>query len=489
MAKSEWTWSSAGATAQALADRKVSALELADDAIARIEACDGRVNAVCIRDFDRAREAARAADAALARGERRPLLGVPMTIKESYNLAGTPTTWGMPAQKDFIPAEDALAVARAKAAGAVVLGKTNVPIHLGDWQSYNDLYGVTNNPYDLARTPGGSSGGSAAALALGYGPLSLGSDIGGSLRVPAHFCGVFAHKPTYGIVPSRGHSPPPFPALPGSVDLAVIGPMARSALDLARLLDVIAGPDELDDGVGYRLALPPPRHERLADFRVLILDAHPLAPTESSICAAIDDLAGRLVRAGVAIARESPLLPGLGYGAHLYMRLLMPVLAAGWPPEAYAAAQKAAAALGDDTSLAADRLRGAVSTHRDWIGASFERTALRARWRALFGAFDAVICPVAPIPAPPHDHSPDQEARRIFVNGEPHAFLDVLLWPGVATTPGLPATAIPIGRTPDGLPIGVQIVGPRFEDRTPLKLAELIEREWGGFVAPPGFDG
>ncbi|MGA2044470.1 MAG: amidase [Roseiarcus sp.] len=488
MAKSEWTYGAAGAMAEALAAGKVSALELADDAIARIEACDGRVNAVCVRDFERARESARAADAALARGERRPLLGVPMTVKESYNLAGTPTTWGMPAQRHFKPAEDALAVARAKAAGAVVLGKTNVPVYLGDWQSYNDLYGVTNNPHDLARSPGGSSGGSAAALALGYGPLSLGSDIGGSLRVPAHFCGVFAHKPTFGIVPSRGHVPPPFPALPGSVDLAVIGPMARSAADLARLLDVIAGPDELDDAVGCRLALPPPRHERLSDHRVLILDSHPLVPTDSSVCAAIDALAGRLVRAGVEIARKSPLLPDLARGGPLFMRLLMSVLAAGWPPEAYAGSQQAAAALGDDSSLAAERLRGAVLSHRDWIAASFERAGLRARWRALFAAFDAVICPVAPTPAFPHDHSADQEARRIPINGEPHPYLGMLLWPGVATAPGLPATAMPIGCAPSGLPIGVQIIGPRFEDRTPLKLAELIEREWGGFVPPPAFD-
>jgi len=488
VAKSQWSYKTATELSAALAAKQVSAVELAQDAIGRIERHDGRINAVCVRDFDRGLEAARAADAALARGETRPLLGLPLTIKESLNLVGLATTWGFPAQRDFRPAEDALSVSRIKQAGGVILGKTNVPVALADWQSYNDIYGTTNNPYDLGRTPGGSSGGSAAALALGYGPLSMGSDIGGSLRVPAHFCGVFAHKPTFGIVPSRGHSPPPFPALPGSVDLAVIGPMARSAADLARLLDVIAGPDELDDAVGYRLALPPPRHERLSDYRVLILDSHPLVPTDSSVCAAIDALAGRLVRAGVEIARESPLVPDLARGGPLYMRLLMSVIAAGWPPEAYGGSQKAAAALGDDSSLLAERLRGAVLSHRDWIAASFERAALRARWRTLFAAFDAVICPVAPTPAFPHDHSADQEARVIPINGEPHPYLSVLLWPGVATTPGLPATAMPIGRSPEGLPIGVQIIGPRFEDRTALKLAELIEREWGGFVPPPAFD-
>src|SRR5205807_8641154 len=209
----------------------------------------------------RALQAARAADAARARSDTRPLLGIPLTVKESYNVAGLPTTWGIPAQKDFTPTEDALSITRVKDAGGVILGKTNLPLGLGDWQSYNEIYGTTNNPYDLGRTPGGSSGGAAAALAAGYGALSLGSDLGGSLRVPAFHCGVYAHKPTFALVPSRGHTPPPFPPLPFDRDLAVIGPMARSAADLTLLLDAIAGPDPLEAGIAYRLALPPPRHD------------------------------------------------------------------------------------------------------------------------------------------------------------------------------------------------------------------------------------
>ena len=229
MAKSEWSFKTAIELSAALAAKKVSAVELAQDAIGRIERHDARINAICVRDFERGLDAARAADAARARGETRPLLGIPLTVKESYNVAGLPTTWGFPAQKDFTPPEDALSISRAKAAGGVVLGKTNVPVGLGDWQSYNDIYGTTSNPFDLGRTPGGSSGGSAAALAAGYGPLSLGSDIGGSLRVPAFHCGVYAHKPTFALVPSRGHTPPPLPPLPLDRDLAVIGPMARCA--------------------------------------------------------------------------------------------------------------------------------------------------------------------------------------------------------------------------------------------------------------------
>ncbi|HYA74816.1 MAG TPA: amidase [Roseiarcus sp.] len=489
MAQSEWTYKTAGELADALAAKQVSAVELAGDAIGRIESCEERVNAICVRDFSRALDAARAADKALARGDHAPLLGVPMTVKESFNLAGTPTTWGFAPQRNFMPAEDALAVARAKAAGAVMLGKTNVPVALADWQSYNDIYGATNNPFDLARTLGGSSGGSAAALALGYGPLSLGSDIGGSLRVPANFCGVYAHKPTFALAPPRGHTPPGLPALPGLVDLAVIGPMARSAVDLARLLDIIAVPDELENGVGYRVAVPAARHESLKDYRVLALAEHPLVPTEECVRAAIGDLTARLAKSGATVAEDSALLPDLANGARLYTRLLMATMAANWPPQVYAAMQDAAAALkDDDVSVSAEFARGAVLSHRDWVAADRRRNALRAQWRALFGAFDAVICPITPTPAFPHDHSPNQQARRILINGEPQPYLAQLLWPGVATAPGLPATAIPIGRSPEGLPIGAQIIGPWLEDRTTLKLAELIEREFGGFAAPAGFE-
>src|SRR5450631_505551 len=225
LAKSQWSFQTATELSAALAAKQVSAVELAQDAVARIERHDGKINAVCVRDFERGLEAARAADAARARGETGALLGLPLTVKESYNVAGLPTTWGLPAQKDFVPGEDALSISRVKQAGGIILGKTNVPLGLGDWQSYNDIYGTTNNPYDLGRTPGGSSGGSSAALAAGYGPLSLGSDIGGSLRVPAFHCGVYAHNPTFALVPLRGHTPPPYPPLPFDRDLAVIGPM------------------------------------------------------------------------------------------------------------------------------------------------------------------------------------------------------------------------------------------------------------------------
>ena len=489
MAKSQWSFGSATELSAALAAKKVSAVELAQHVIGRIERHDGKVNAICVRDFDRGLEAARAADAARGRGESKPLLGIPLTVKESYNIGGLPTTWGFPAQKNFVPPEDALSISRVKHAGGVILGKTNVPLGLGDWQSYNDIYGTTNNPYDLGRTPGGSSGGSSAALAAGYGPLSLGSDIGGSLRVPAFHCGVYAHKPTFALAPSRGHTPPPFPPLPFDRDLAVIGPMARSATDLALLLDVIAGPDPLEPGIGYRLALPPSRHNELKSFRVLLIDTDPVMPTNKAVRAAIEKLAGQLGKAGVTVTRQSPLLPDFAATTRLYMRLLLSFLAGSFQPEVYAGAQAAAANLSpDDNSLAAERLRGITLSHRDWVMADGGRARLRAQWRELFKTFDAVICPVLPTPAFPHDHSPDQETRHINIDGKDYPYPDQLAWPGIATLPGLPSTAIPLGLSPEGLPVGVQIVGPWLEDRTTLKLAELIEREFGGFVPPPMFD-
>ncbi len=489
MAKSEWSFKSAVECASALATKKVSAVELAQDAIARIERHDAKINAVCVRDFDRGLDAARAADAALARGETKPLLGLPMTVKESYNVAGLSTTWGFPPQKDFRPPQDALSITRVKDAGGVILGKTNVPVGLGDWQSYNDIYGTTSNPFDLGRTPGGSSGGSAAALAAGYGPLSLGSDIGGSLRVPAFHCGVYAHKPTFNLAPLRGHTAPPFPPIPIDRDMAVIGPMARSAADLSLLLDVIAGPDPIEAGIAYRLALPPPRHGDLKSFRVLVVDSDPLLPTDKDVRGAIEKLAADLGRAGVNVARQSPLLPDFADTSRLYMRMLMSFLATFFPPELIAGAQERIKELDPkDTSLTAERLRGMLLSHRNWVLDDGARAGLRARWRELFKSFDAVICPIMPTPAYPHDHSPEQEKRYIDIDGKKYSYPDQLAWPGIATLPGLPATAIPLGLTPHGLPVGVQIVGPWLEDRTPLKLAELIEREVGGFVPPPGFD-
>ncbi|KZB79695.1 amidase [Amycolatopsis regifaucium] len=481
----EWSFQTAEELLAALRSGAVTSVELTEEAIARIERDDKVINAICVRDFDRARAAAHRADETRARGEDRPLLGVPVTVKESYNVAGLPTTWGLPPHRDYLPSEDAVQVTRLKSAGAVILGKTNVPLGLQDIQSFNEIYGTTTNPWDHGRTSGGSSGGSAAALACGFGALSIGSDLAGSLRTPAHFCGVYAHKPTLGLVATRGMVPPSEPAFPTELDLAVAGPMARTARDLALLLDVMAGPDPLTRGVAHRLALPPARHERLGDFRVLVIDEHPLIPTGAAVRAGVDRVAAALVGSGARVERHSPLLPDLTEAATLYMQLLISGSVARFPVESDEQLRAHVAGLSaDDRSLDSARLRAMVFSHRDWLEANNLREVHRHGWRQLFAEFDAVVCPITPTPAFPHDHDPDPMGRRVDIDGAEYPYFDQLVWAGLATMPGLPATAVPTGRSPEGLPIGVQLIGPMFEDRTPLRLAELLERKIGGFEAP-----
>ena len=470
---------------------QVSAMELVDGAVARIEAHDFKINAVIVRDIERARAAANAADAALGRGERRPLLGIPITVKESFNVGGLPTTWGLPMGRDWRPTEDAVAVARLKAAGALVLGKTNIAAAIADWQSFNAVYGTTNNPWDVKRTPGGSSGGAAAALAAGYVPLELGSDISGSLGVPAHFCGVFSHRPSSGLVPQRGHAPPRSPALPTDLTsgLGVCGPMARTAADLAVALDVLAGPDDNLAGA-YRLSLPQARHGDLRSFRVLLLDTHPLLPVAAEIREALHQLGGRLTATGAVVARSSTLLPDLAESARLHTRMVRNVVNFGRPPEYFRKTQEGVAALArDDDSLKAWRLRAPLLSHHEWMAAEIVRARLRQQWNALFREFDVILCPPCSVLAFPHDHVEDQENRHIDIDGAAHPYLSLIVWATVATPPGLPATVMPIARSQAGLPIGMQIIGPFLEDRTSIAFARLVEQEFGGFALPPGMGG
>jgi len=265
--------------------------------------------------------------------------------------------------------------------------------------------------------------------------------------------------------------------------------MARSAADLSLLLDVIAGPDPLEAGKAYTLALPAPRHGELRDYRVLVVDSDPVLPTNAVVRAAIERLAENLGKAGVKIERQSSLWPDFAASSRLFIRMLHAFVAIRFPPALYREALEAAARLpSDDRSLEAERLRGIALSHLDWLMADGARAHLRAQWRAFFKSFDAAICPIMPTPAFMHDHSPEQRTRRIDIDGKDYPYTDQMVWPGIANLPGLPATAIPLGRSPEGLPIGAQILGPWLEDRTPLKLAELIEREFGGFVPPPAFD-
>lgn len=463
----------------------ISSVEAIDRAIGAIETGDLVTNAVVVRDFERARREARSADSALKSGDRRPLLGVPITVKESFDVAGLPTSWGIPQFANNRAKADAATVARLRAAGAIVLGKSNlhfqmglfhgerVPLLLHDWQSFNPLYGTTKNPWDPTATPGGSSGGAAAALAAGFVALELGSDIGGSIRAPAHFCGIFGHKPTSGLVSGEGHAPPgmsgPAPSFP-FMDMAAFGPMARSARDLELALPILAAPTKL----------AAPRARRLRDFRILVVDDHPLMPISAELRGNIEQRVHLIERAGAKVSRGSPRLPDLAASARAYMQALSAFDALAWPATTIAKLKETAGRLDPrDDSLAANRLRGASLLPSALAELSAYRTKLRSQWHRLFDEFDVVLCPVMPTAAFKHDHSDDQETRRISFDGKVFPYMDQLFWPGVATFPGLPATAARMGFTRGGMPLGIQIVGPWLGDMTCIAFAALMEEAFG----------
>ena len=475
----------------ALRAKRLSAVELLDFHVARIERLDPPLNAIVERDFERARRDAAAADARRARGEEAPLLGLPMTLKESINVRGLRTTVGMLAWKDFRSEHDAPVAARVKAAGAAVMGKTNVPPMLADWQSSNPIFGRTNNPWDRARTPGGSTGGGAAALAAGLTPLEFGSDIGGSIRVPAAFCGVYGHRPSETAMPRSGQLP--FPPLPNAaLVMGVQGPMARSAADLETALDVAAGPETGED-VAWRLSIPLARRQRLGEFRVAILPPIDWVPLDAEIAAAIDGLASRLGRLGATIKATQPAALA-DHREHyaLYLTLLAAVTSSRISAEERQARLELMRTR-DDEWIGASR-RGIESGAPDFIGWGARRERYRAAWRDFFREWDVLLAPAFFAPAYPHwdkpwPNTPASIARTLDVNGTPVLEELGLVYPSVATLAGQPATAFPLGLTRGGLPIGLQAIGPYLEDRTPIRFAGLVAREVGGFVRPPGYDG
>lgn len=425
---------------------EMSALEACEAAITRIEQRDGAINAVVVRDFERAREQARERDRQRAAGERLPLLGLPMTVKESFNVAGLATTWGLPAFQHLKADTDAVAVQRLKAAGAVILGKTNLALMLADWQADNPVYGRTQHPLNAAYTPGGSSGGGAAALAAGMVALELGSDIGGSIRVPAAFCGLFGHKPSWELIPQRGHALPGMDGAP--TDLAVVGPMARTAEDLALALDVLAGP-EGDDATGYRLALPAPNPAGLQGLRLLVLDAHPRCPTSAMMRKTLARVADAASRSGAVVSHRSADLPDLGASFDGYADMLTTVTTQGVPGFR------------------------SISAH-EWLRLHHQRVALRRQWAQLFTQFDAVLTPAFGREAYPHVASPNPEHTLMDIDGQATVYGLQVGWPGVATHPGLPATAFPAGLSPQGLPVGLQLIGPHLQDRRTVALAGAL---------------
>jgi amidase len=463
----------------ALKSGKVSSLELVDAAIARIQECDGPINAVVVRDFDRARDAAKSADKDRALGNAKPLQGIPMTVKEAFDVAGLPTTWGVPGN-DKPASSDAVLVERLRAAGAIILGKTNIATMLADWQSANEVYGVTSNPWDPGKTAGGSSGGGAAAVAAGMIAVEFGSDLAGSLRIPAAFCGVFAHRPSWGIVPMRGFAPPMAPrgSFAQPIDQSTVGPIARSAEDLRLALEAVAGPDA-PDKTAWRLALPEARHSRLENFRVIVLDGHPLIPTDNEIRAAMEGVAQRLTDAGCRVGRQADQIPDMKDLARTFSALLMALMGIDTPEKEFDDA--AARAAGEHGS---QRDQSLTMRYRDWALLDRRRLLLCTQWAETFAQWDVVLCPAAPVTAFAHDQRPI-ENRKLDIDGSKIAYDKLGLWTALTAPNGLPVTTVPIGLSDAGLPIGMQVIGPRLEDYTPIAFADSLERQLGYGFKPP----
>ena len=467
--------------ARKIARGEISSLELTEGYIDRIATLDERINAVPVRTFERAISDARRADEARARGQSLgPLHGVPMTIKESYVMAGTPATWGLEAFRHNVASEDGLAVQRFRAAGAHFLGKTNVPADLADFQSYNSIYGTTNNPRDLDRTPGGSSGGSAAAIAAGMTALEAGSDIGGSIRNPAHFNGVFGHKPTWGVVPQSGHEL--IAGAPDS-DLSVCGPIARDARDLKLALSVMSGPTARE-AIGWKLDLPAADITSLGDFRVAVWHTDELAPVSSATAARVQMVADCLAAKGAVVSDTAR--PDIDFRkAHdTYQSLLSAVMSSAQPSEYIERLKSEVKALRkDDVSPEAVNARAAIMMHRDWLRLNFKREKLRLAWDAFFSQWDILICPQMATSAFPHDHRPMRE-RVLEVDGVDRPYFEQLFWSGIVTAPLLPSTVFPTGLDQHGLPIGLQAVSGPYRDYRCIEFARLIVEETGGFEPP-----
>ncbi len=478
---------SASALAADIKAKRVGCLELLEACLARLERFNPTLNAVIWQDLEQARARAREADAALARGEDwGPLMGLPTTIKESYDWKGAPTTWGRPQLADNLAQQDAVATTRLLDAGAVIYGKTNVPIYLSDWQSFNALYGTTNNPWDPSRTPGGSSGGSAVALATGMSAVEIGSDIGASIRNPAHYCGVCGHKPTHNIVPLRGHSDHESYAHP---DISVGGPLARGVGDLEMILDVLAGPDEIE-AAGLRLALPPPRASTFKEFRVAVMVEDPSVATDAEYQQKILELAKELEKAGAKVSYDARPELDTARAFWIYIRLLRALTLARLPePDRQVWLERAGTLAEDAEGRHADVARAAVLSHKDWLDAHEEREAHRWAWHRFFRDWDVLLAPVGAGPAFPHDQAGERLDRTITVNGRQENTTDQLFWAGLFGVVSLPSTVCPLPLHSSGLPIGLQIVGPQYGDRTTLMLGRLIEEAFGGYRPPPGYAG
>ena len=477
---SELTFASLTQAAEAVREGRITSLELTEHMVQRIERFNPTLNAIVT--FTKAEAIARAkeADEALARGEIwGPLHGVPVTIKDCFEVAGVRTTAGAKRLKDNIPEEDATTVARLKDAGAVILGKTNVPPYAGDWQTFNGIFGATNNPWDLELTPGGSTGGGAAAVAAGLSYLSLGSDIGGSIRVPSIFCGLYGHKPSLNMLPYRGHIPRKQNPI-----LTVAGPIARSPEDLKLALEVMGGP-ESEEAVAYSWALPPARRRSLSEYRLGYVLDHPFCPlsgeVRDTVQGAIEKLEGRV--SSLVEGWPPGVDPVKQYTAYRFFHGSF--YASFLKDEEFEGLRERAK--NQDGNREAFMALAWTAPQKVYQKALTERAEARAAWQRYFEAFDVFILPASFITAFPHDHSQPQYQRKISTPEGPRNYEDLYFWITFATYNGLPATVAPIGTSSSNLPIGIQIIGPYLEDATPIDVATRTRALFGGFKPPSGY--
>ena len=481
---------SATSLIKAIKNKKISSTELMKYFAERHAQFNPQINAIVATDFESALRKARKADEDLANGKSwGPLHGLPMTIKDNIEVVGMPTTYGSLYFKDHLPEKNADVVQSLLNAGAIIFGKTNIPLYGMDTQSFNDVYGQTNNPWDVSKTPGGSSGGAAAALAAGLTALEIGNDIGGSIRLPAHFCGVYGHKPSYNIVSMHGGKKPwktSHTNYPVDLDLAVGGPLARSAEDLRLAMDIIVGPPSYQRKA-LNIKLPEPRKTKLKEFRVGVWLDDSAYPPDEATRNCLQKMVSDLTREGVNLQTKKPDVE-LKRCHLLRGDLETATLSHVQPPGYYEWAVGQAEILKDeDQSHTARWIRAMTGYHRDWNMLNEERAIIRQKWEDYFKDIDVLLCPVARIAAHDHDHTKISD-RQIQFNNKLMNYWDVVgPWNSLSLVAYLPATVAPIGFTPENLPVGVQIIGPYLEDHTPIQFAKLLEEMNGGYNLPLEF--
>lgn len=442
---------------------KVTASRLLEATLERIAALNPRLNAVVAIDEGGARAAAAEADRRLRSGHARALEGLPMTIKDSFDVRGLPTTVGSELYRTRVPTEDSLAVSRLRAAGAILLGKTNVSEMLGDLQCFNPVHGLTRNPHDPDRTPGGSSGGSAVAVATGMSACDLGSDLCGSIRWPAHCCGVVGLKPSWGLVPMGGHIPPP-PGIDTPTPFSTGGPLARSVRDVALALGVLAGrPTEgRPPGVG--------------GMRVAVWSHEPGESIEPAIRAAVAASGGRLAELGACVDGSARPAFAFAEAAEIFGLHAHAILSLSLDDASRrAAATTASARSASDRSPTGLRARALNLDESGWRTVESRRRAVTKAWSDFFERIDVVLCPPAPVCAAIHGSEPDPYRRTIEVVGSSRPYLELIEWSSLASVSNLPSLVLPVARTRAGLPIGIQIIG-ATEDAV-LRAGEVLQSD------------